>query len=148
MWIQFCCKQYLKRDTINLKIELHVFLDASDRVVSTVAFFCVFSGEYIFVRSVFEKSKLSPFHGHTILRLKLCAAELSAEIATIIIKQLEVKIDDTKFHTDSRVVHGYISTEPNVLTYMCPIVLIALRELWLTGPSFLFKNCNTESYIE
>lgn len=45
---------------------------------------------------------------HTVPRLELGAAVLAVEIAELVSRELDVKIDDMKFYTDSKVVLGYI----------------------------------------
>jgi len=57
---------------------------------------------------VIGKAKLAPLSVHTIPRLELGAAVLAVEIAELVSRELDVKIDDMKFYTDSKVVLGYI----------------------------------------
>lgn len=92
--------------------EMHIFSDASEKAISAVAFIRTVdvSGK-CHVGFVFSKSKLAPAHGHTIPRLELCAAVLAVEIAEILSKQLGVPSEEMKFHTDSKVVLGYIHNQ-------------------------------------
>ena len=57
------------------------------------------------------KAKVSPVHGHTIPRLELCAAVLSAEIADLAKEHLNIPSSDIYYYTDSKVVLGYLSNE-------------------------------------
>ena len=61
--------------------QLHVFSDASEKAKATVAFLRAVGQHskmcWIFLR----KSKVAPKHGHTILRLELCASVLAVEVA-------------------------------------------------------------------
>lgn len=57
---------------------------------------------------VMGKSKLAPQSEPTIPRLELCAAVLAAEMADLIHDELDLRLDSTKFYTDSKVVLGYI----------------------------------------
>lgn len=54
------------------------------------------------------KAKLSPMSVHTVPRLELGAAVLAVEVAELMSRELDVKINDMKFYTDSKVVLGYI----------------------------------------
>ncbi|KAK3108403.1 hypothetical protein FSP39_007296 [Pinctada imbricata] len=90
--------------------ELHVFTDASERSISSVAYLKTTDivGES-HAGLIFGKSKVAPKHGHTIPRLELCAAVMAAEMSTSIISNLDIPVDRVTFHTDSRVVLGYIN---------------------------------------
>ena len=57
---------------------------------------------------VIGKAKLAPLSVHTIPRLELGAVVLAVEIAELVSRELDVKIDDMKFYTDSKVVLDYI----------------------------------------
>ncbi|KAK3086079.1 hypothetical protein FSP39_013163 [Pinctada imbricata] len=89
--------------------ELHVYADASERAVSAVAYLFVYTSDDDHdISFIFGKSKLAPKHGHTIPRLELCSAVLASEIAATITEQLHLSLDDIRFHTDSKVVLGYL----------------------------------------
>ncbi|KAK3107001.1 hypothetical protein FSP39_004706 [Pinctada imbricata] len=90
------------------KLEVHIFCDASETAISAVAYLKTFSKDRSEVGFLLGKSKLAPTHGHTIPRLELCAAVLGAEVATTIQDNLDVKIDQIRFYSDSRIVLGYI----------------------------------------
>lgn len=45
---------------------------------------------------------------HTVPRLELGAAVLSVEIAELLSRELDVKVDNMRFYTNSKVVLGYI----------------------------------------
>ena len=88
--------------------ELCAFSDASVKAISAVAYLKVTNeqgqGEVGFV---FGKSKLAPQPELTIPRLELCAAVLAVEIAELVIREIDLKMETVKFYTDSRVVLGY-----------------------------------------
>ena len=86
------------------RVELHVFSDASVKAIAAVAYLKVDMD----VGFVIGKAKLAPLSVHTIPRLELGAAVLAVEIAELVSRELDVKIDDMKFYTDSKVVLGYI----------------------------------------
>jgi hypothetical protein len=60
---------------------------------------------------VFGKSKVAPKHGHTIPRLELCAAVLAVEIAETLTDELCFPQEHVLFHTDSKVVLGYVTNQ-------------------------------------
>lgn len=93
------------------RVELHVFSDASVKAISAVVYILGFSVEVKHLGFVAGKSKVAPERGHTIPRLELCAAVLAAELYQAVSEHLKVKIDETKFYTDSRVVLGYICNQ-------------------------------------
>lgn len=91
------------------RVELHIFSDASVKAITAVAYLKVLdeSGMY-HVRFIMRKAKLAPMSVHTVPRLELGAAVLAVEIAELVSRDLDVKINDMKFYTDSKVVLGYI----------------------------------------
>ncbi len=60
---------------------------------------------------VLGKAKLAPQAAHTIPRLELGAAVLTAELAETIMDELDFSLDAVEFYTDSRVVLGYINNQ-------------------------------------
>lgn len=97
--------------------ELHVFSDASEMVIASVAYLrTVDAMDNIYVGFILGKSKLAPARGHSIPRLELCAAVLSAQLFDTICEELDVKFDNVHFYTDSRVLLGYIHHQtPTIL---------------------------------
>ncbi|XP_075933003.1 uncharacterized protein LOC142932811 [Anarhichas minor] len=92
--------------------ELCVFSDASVKAISAVAYLKVTNEHgHSEVGFVFGKSKLAPQPELTIPRLELCAAVLAVEIAELVIKEIDLKVNAIKFYTDSKVVLGYINNE-------------------------------------
>ena len=93
-------------------IEIHIYADASELAISAVAYIVLESQDgQISTSFILGKSKLAPLSGHTVPRLELCAAVLAVEIKEIIQEQLDVEVSKWVFHTDSRVVLGYINNE-------------------------------------
>ncbi|XP_072321671.1 uncharacterized protein [Eucyclogobius newberryi] len=89
--------------------ELCVFSDASNTAIAAVAYLKTvsISGD-CHVGFIMGKSKLAPRPAHTIPRLELCAAVLAVEMADFIRDEADIDIDQVTFHTDSRIVLGYI----------------------------------------
>ncbi|XP_028412002.1 uncharacterized protein LOC114534734 [Dendronephthya gigantea] len=90
--------------------EVHAFSDASKEAVGVAAYLKQFNqkGEAS-VSLVFGQAKVAPIQQTSIPRLELCAAVLSTKAVTRLRKELDLKIDDVKFYTDSKVVLGYIN---------------------------------------
>lgn len=93
-------------------VELCVFADASTKAIGAVAYLkAVQEDGETHVGFVMGKAKLAPQSEPTIPRLELCAAVLAVEMADLIHEELDVRLDSTKFFTDSKVVLGYIFNE-------------------------------------
>ncbi|CAB3978894.1 PREDICTED: uncharacterized protein LOC107357656 [Paramuricea clavata] len=92
--------------------EIHAFSDASKEAVGVAAYLKQLSqkGE-VSVSLVFGQAKVAPIRPTSIPRLELCAAVLSTKAVKKIQTELDLKIDDVKFYTDSKVVLGYISND-------------------------------------
>jgi len=87
--------------------ELRIFSDASTIAIGAVAYLRTVDSEgQCHVGFVMGKSKLVPRPAHT--RLELCAAVLAVEVFEVIRDELDIKIDNATFYTDSRIVLGYI----------------------------------------
>ncbi|XP_030833438.1 uncharacterized protein LOC115918415 [Strongylocentrotus purpuratus] len=88
---------------------LNVYCDASEVAVAAVAYLIDVDQEKPSASFVFGKSKLAPRLGHTIPRLELCAAVLGTEIARIVCRELNIQASTVVFHSDSRIVLGYLN---------------------------------------
>ena len=92
--------------------ELHIYCDASEKAISAVAHISIVDKDFIAqIGFVLGKSKVAPKHGHTIPRLELCAAILAVEIAQTVTDELSLPPELVTFHTDSKVVLGYITNQ-------------------------------------
>lgn len=86
-----------------------MFADASTKAIGAVAYLkAVQEDGEVHVRFFMGKSRLTPQSEPTIPRLELCAAVLAVEMADLIHDELDLKIDSTKFYTDSKVVLGLL----------------------------------------
>lgn len=89
--------------------ELCIFCDASTVAIGAVAYLrSLDSDDQYHLGFVMGKSKLAPRPAHTVPRLELCAAVLAVEMYELIRDELDLKIDNVRFFTDSRIVLGYI----------------------------------------
>lgn len=93
-----------------LRRELLVFCDASELAIVDVCYLKTQHSDGSSSQGfVLGKAKVATFSGHTISRLELCAAVLVTDIIQIAKEQLKLKVDDTKFFNNSRIVLGYIN---------------------------------------
>lgn len=116
-------------------VELHIFCDASEAATSTVAYLKVNHTDRTDIGFLLGKSKLAPTHGHTVPRLELCSAVLASEVASIVIDNLDHKIDHIQFYSDSRIVLGYLyNTSRRYYTYVSnrvhKILKVSSAEHW------------------
>ncbi|XP_071991443.1 uncharacterized protein [Engystomops pustulosus] len=92
--------------------KLCVFSDASVKAIAAVAYLkTVDNLGKCRIGFVMGKAKLAPLPELTIPRLELCAAVLAVELAELIATEMNIKIEDVEFYTDSKVVLGYICNE-------------------------------------
>ncbi|VDI05042.1 Hypothetical predicted protein [Mytilus galloprovincialis] len=92
--------------------ELHIFSDASEQAIASVAYLRTKDMDNNYhVGFVLGKAKVAPTHGHTIPRLELCAAVLAVQVSEIILDELDIQVNQTRFYTDSQVVLGYIHNQ-------------------------------------
>ena len=92
-----------------LEKEVHVFSDASEKAIAAGAYLVTTTdGGDKQTGFILGKAKVAPQHGHTIPRLELCAAVLAVEIVQAVCEHLDLQSQNIFFHTDSKVVLGYI----------------------------------------
>ncbi|XP_052251734.1 uncharacterized protein LOC127858558 [Dreissena polymorpha] len=109
--------------------KVDVFSDASEKAISAVAYMRALFGSKEEVGFIMGKSKLTPAGGTTIPRLELCAALLATELANVIADQLSISLENFLYHTDSRVVLGYIhNRKRRFYTYVANRVDIVLKQ--------------------
>jgi hypothetical protein len=93
--------------------EFHIFCDASEKAICAVAYVKEPkpSAASPSLGFVIGKAKVAPSGGHKIPRLELCSAVLAAELWQMISTQTSLDPCQVTFHTDSKVVLGYINNE-------------------------------------
>lgn len=93
------------------RIELHHFSDASSHGYGQCSYIQVVSEDKVHCSLVIGKARVAPTKVVTIPRLELTAAVVSAAVSSMLREELELKIDQEYFWTDSQVVLGYINNE-------------------------------------
>ncbi|XP_055714819.1 uncharacterized protein LOC129808937, partial [Phlebotomus papatasi] len=94
-----------------LKIQLHVFGDASSLAYAAVAYLRIESVNGIDVSFVCARSMVAPIKGSTIPRLELQAARLSTRMAVAVKDCLHIKIDEVIYWSDSQTVLKWIRSD-------------------------------------
>ena len=92
--------------------ELHVFCDASSHALGYVIYLRQFNFENDSVVSfVFGSSRITPKAANIIPRIELCAVVTAAQAPRSIKTELDLKIEDTVYFSDSMIVLGYLSNK-------------------------------------
>ncbi|XP_066499342.1 uncharacterized protein [Hoplias malabaricus] len=94
-----------------LRTELHHFSDASSRGYGQCTYIRLVSEDSVHCTLIMGKARVAPTKVVTIPRLELTAAVISAAVSSMLKEELELRIDEEHFWTDSRVVLGYVSNE-------------------------------------
>ncbi|XP_058791037.1 uncharacterized protein LOC131664166 [Phymastichus coffea] len=102
------------------RTELHVFCDASLQAYAAVAYLRTTSPDgKVYLSLVMAKTRVAPVKPTTIPRLELQAAVLGTRLATNISKELDIKINNVVFWSDSSTVLQWIRVGPHLkLTYV------------------------------
>lgn len=93
------------------RIELHHFSDASSSGYGQCSYIRVVSEDKVHCSLVISKARVAPTKVVIIQRLELTAAVVSTAVSGMLKEELELKIDQEYFWTDSKVVLGYIANE-------------------------------------
>ena len=92
--------------------EIHAFADASKDGIGVAVYLRSFNEKNeAHIAFLYGQSKVAPTQPTTIPRLELCAAVLAMKAVRRIRNELSLKIDETCFYTDSKVVLGYVQNE-------------------------------------
>ncbi|XP_049332403.1 uncharacterized protein LOC125799519 [Astyanax mexicanus] len=101
--------------------ELCVFSDASVKAISGVAYLKVTNEHgHSEVGFVFGKSKLAPQSALTVPRLELCAAVLAVEIADLVIREIDLKVNaptSSKITTEDDTTYNLVDPDSDVEIY-------------------------------
>lgn len=93
------------------KIELHHFSDASSSGYGQCSYIRIVADKNVHCALVMGKARVAPTRIITIPRLELTAAAVSAAVSNFLRSELERKIDEEFFWTDSKVTLGYIKND-------------------------------------
>lgn len=90
--------------------QLHIFGDASEKGYAAVAYLRHEGDHHIQLSFVSGKAKVAPLKHMTVPRLELQAALLASRLATSILTDLSLKVQQVYFWTDSMVVLSWIKS--------------------------------------
>ena len=92
--------------------QLHNFADASQQGYGAVSYLRITNNDgIVHCAFVMSKSRLAPLKTLTIPRLELSAAVVAIRLSNMIQRELDMKIDDTFFWTDSKCVLSYLANQ-------------------------------------
>ncbi|XP_066928372.1 uncharacterized protein [Clytia hemisphaerica] len=97
---------------ISSKIQLHIFDDASENAYGAVAYLRT-TTEPISVSFVLAKGRVAPTKQVPLPRLELSAATIAVRLYRLIIKEIDLPIEDSHFWSDSTLTLQYITNERN-----------------------------------
>ena len=94
------------------RAELHAFSDASQDDIGATVYLRQFNeANKVSMALVYGQARVAPLNPTSIPRLELCGAVLAVQAAQRVIKEINLKISDVTYYTDSKVVLGYITNE-------------------------------------
>ena len=98
--------------TISSKLQLHIFGDASESAYGAVAYIRT-TTEPISVSFISAKGRVAPTKQVSLPRLELSAATIAVRLYRLIIKEIDLPIEDSHFWSDSTLTLQYIINEKN-----------------------------------
>ena len=106
------CFQPKGVDDSSAKVELHMFCDASEQAYGAAVYIKIYDAIGSCKCSlVMGKSRLAPIKAMSIPRLELAAAVVAVKLYQFASQELDLKVDNKYFWTDSMIVLGYIRNE-------------------------------------
>lgn len=120
--------------TPNDRIQVHIFVDASELAIGAVAYFRITnsSGETA-ISLITARSKVAPVKKLTIPRLELTAAVLGAQLSQFIRSTYRLESVEFTFWTDSTIVIHWLRKDPNLCRPFVANRIIAIREMSENG---------------
>ena len=94
-WVQF---------VPNGDIQFHCFCDASEKAFAAAIYIRIRVADSIHTHLLTAKSKVAPVKTVSLPRLELCGAVLMAEMADVLLPELEIEQYESFFWTDSTIV--------------------------------------------
>jgi len=106
------CVKPANIDPTTTKAELHMFSDASQVAYGAAVYLKIYDVNGSSKCSlIMGKSRLAPIKTMSIPRLELAAAVLAVKLYQLVSHELDIKIDNRYFWTDSMIVLGYVRND-------------------------------------
>ena len=94
------------------RAELHAFSDASQDAIGAAVYLRQFNeANEVSTALVNGQARVAPLNPTSIPRLELCGAVLAVQAAQRVIKEIDLKISDVIYYTDSKVVLAFVTNE-------------------------------------
>ncbi|TWW60963.1 hypothetical protein D4764_05G0010530 [Takifugu flavidus] len=131
-----------------VEAQLHHFSDASETGYGVVTYLVQKnSSNQIHCSFIMGKARVAPLKPITIPRLELTAATLAVKVDTIIKKELQIPLSDSKFWTDSTAVLKYIANEKNRFkTFVVNRIAMILQASRVGQWSYINSRLNPADY--
>ena len=130
-------------------IQIHGFADASERAYGAVLYIRSTTADgRVSVQLLCSKSRVAPLKKTTLPRLELCAAVLLAQLTNRIIENINFRIDQTFYWSDSTITLHWIKSCPSkwktfVSNRVTTVQELSKRENWLHVPT----ECNPADIV-
>ncbi|XP_057679968.1 uncharacterized protein LOC130908509 isoform X2 [Corythoichthys intestinalis] len=95
----------------DMKYDLHVFCDASERAYGAVAYLAINANDAIQTSFVMARSRVAPKRQQSIPRLELCAALAGAQLAKLLEIEMTLPIRQTILWSDSTTVLEWLQSD-------------------------------------
>lgn len=93
------------------RLQLHIFCDASEQAMATVAYWRVLSSNGIKISFIAGKTSCAPLRFHSIPKLELQAAVMAVRLKESILNYHEIRADEIHFWSDSHTVIRWIRAD-------------------------------------
>jgi hypothetical protein len=93
------------------RVQIHHFSDASESGYGTVSYMRMENDHGIHCSFLTSKARVVPIKQVTIPRLELTAATVAVRVNTMLLKELQIQVDEVHYWTDSTTVLHYIENE-------------------------------------
>ncbi|XP_075162846.1 uncharacterized protein LOC142235479 [Haematobia irritans] len=112
----FPVHRHVYKGHISQNTQLHIFSDASEKAYGAAVYIrTILPNKIILVNLLCAKSRVEPLKQHTLPRLELCAAQLGANLAVKVKRDLDMMTVPTYYWTDSTIVLNWINSRSSSL---------------------------------
>lgn len=98
----------------NYSVQMHVFCDASEKAFAAVVYLRMNTEDDVELSFVMAKTRVAPLKPLSIPRMELQAALLGSRLYTTVVKELEYKIPNVTFWSDSKTLLYWLRSETKI----------------------------------